>query len=541
MLNNTKMRNKLFIISNTSTLSVVALGFLFYFFYGDLIEKSPDFRDKAVILLVVGMFFILLASFVGWFISKIIVNNLSAVTKKVNEIATGDFSVIFDIKGKDEIGVLSDNLNLMLRAFKDTVRGITDAVDDLIKSVDILKSSAKKAVDGAQKQSEQASQIATAAEEMSQTITDIAKNASVASDTSVEAMKTASSGNEVADGAVQTINRVYTSTLELAEMVKKLNDRASEIGDIVTVIKDIADQTNLLALNAAIEAARAGEQGRGFAVVADEVRKLAEKTIKATVEISEKIGAVQAESIQTTNSMQDASNEVSKATDYIRNVGESLNKIVESVERVKEQITQIATAVDEQSAASEEVAKNIEQSSIISRDMEGMAKDVMAQVETLSGVAESLKISVAGFEISSSSKRHNEFIQWSDVFSVNIRDIDEQHKQLFKLVNELFAAWKGNKPQEVVGKALDGLIQYTATHFKTEEEYFKKYNYPETSSHIEIHNALVKQALDLKQKFDAGKLDINMEVMNFLKNWLNNHILRVDKRYGPYLREKGVR
>ncbi|MCX8027305.1 MAG: bacteriohemerythrin, partial [Thermodesulfovibrionales bacterium] len=486
------------------------------------------------------IFFMMLSSFVGWYISRLIVDNLSYLTEKVKEIAAGDFSVNFEPRGKDEVGVLSDNLNLMIRAFRDTIKGLTDAVNDLITAVEVLKSRSRKTAEGAQKQTEQAAQIATAAEEMSQTITDIAKNASIASETSIEAMNTASNGNEIAEGAVQTINSVYTSTVELAEMVQKLNKRASEIGDIVTVIKDIADQTNLLALNAAIEAARAGEQGRGFAVVADEVRKLAEKTIKATVEISEKIGAVQRESTQTTSTMQEASKEVSKATDYIKNVGDSLIKIVESVERVKEQITQIASAVEEQSTASEEVTRNIEQSLSISRDMEAMAKDVMEQVETLSGVAESLKISAAGFDVTSSSRKKDEFIEWGDVFSVNIRDIDEQHKQLFKLVNELFAAWKGNKPKEVVGRALDGLIQYTATHFKTEEDYFKKHNYPDAANHIEIHKALVKQALDLKQKFDAGTLDINMEVMNFLKNWLNNHILRVDKRYGPYLRSKGV-
>ncbi len=183
-------------------------------------------------------------------------------------------------------------------------------------------------------------------------------------------MKTANQGKALSSDAIKVVEDVYQSTSQLSEVVKRLNQRAEEIGEIVTVIKDIADQTNLLALNAAIEAARAGEQGRGFAVVADEVRKLAERTIKATDEISEKIRNIQNESQQTSKSMEVSLKNVTRANDFIKELGNSLLHIVDSVNRVKDQITQIATAVDEQSAASEEVAKNIEKTSEIAKEME---------------------------------------------------------------------------------------------------------------------------------------------------------------------------
>ncbi|MBF0560188.1 MAG: CZB domain-containing protein, partial [Nitrospirae bacterium] len=329
---------------------------------------------------------------------KQVVKPLSALKDHVNSVADGDLRVTVDCDSSNEVGELSHSMSKMIDSFSNAINDIIVSAGHVVSTVDMLRVRAEKTADGAKTQSGQAQQIAAAAEEMSQTIIDIARNASVASETSAEAMHTAESGKEVADGAVTTVNKVYTSTVELSTMVEKLNARVGEIGGIVTVIKDIADQTNLLALNAAIEAARAGEQGRGFAVVADEVRKLAERTIKATTEISEKIGAVQDESHQTANSMNEAATEVTNATEYIRKVGDSLIHIVDSVQNVRTQITQIATAVDEQSAASEEVASNIEKTSGISKDMEGLSGEVMHEVNVLVKIAEELRNATAIFK-----------------------------------------------------------------------------------------------------------------------------------------------
>lgn len=362
-------------------------------------DVDAAFRKWLIKDIIITSVLILIISAAFFVVSSGIIKPLNTVVEQTERIANGDITGLVDYAGSDELGRLSQSINHMSKRLREMIGDIAGGSNDLVKSADSLRARAGDAAKDSALQVEQANSVATAAEEMSQTITDIAKNAAVAADTSEGAMKIAYEGKDIADGAVNTVNSVYTSTVELATMVEKLNNRASEIGDIVTVIKDIADQTNLLALNAAIEAARAGEQRRGFAVVADEVRKLAERTIKATVEISEKIGAIQSESTQTANSMTEASTEVTKATEYIRKVGESLNHIVEAVQRVKDQIVQIATAVDEQSAASEEVAKNIEKTTTISKDMEKVASDVMNEANSVHEISERLQRNISGFRI----------------------------------------------------------------------------------------------------------------------------------------------
>jgi methyl-accepting chemotaxis protein len=225
-------------------------------------------------------------------------------------------------------------------------------------------------------------ETAAAMEEMTATVFEVAKNASRAADTAEKAKQQAQAGSGVVSRVVGGIQEVQHSALELKTNMTVLGKQAEGIGQVMNVISDIADQTNLLALNAAIEAARAGEAGRGFAVVADEVRKLAEKTMSATKEVGDAIRGIQDGTRKNITSVEQAVEQISSATGLANDSGAALREIVSLVDLTTDQVRSIATASEQQSAASEEINRSIEDVSRISSETsEAMRQSAQAVSE----------------------------------------------------------------------------------------------------------------------------------------------------------------
>ncbi|MDW8136106.1 MAG: methyl-accepting chemotaxis protein [Thermodesulfobacterium sp.] len=325
-------------------------------------------------LLIVNILLFLLIFVI---IHRKIIKSLYNFINFIEKLTQGDLTQTLEVKGKDEISLLASYLNKLVDSYSNIINKVLQSVAKDIDATDRLRETAYQTLNQSKSLASQSLQISASAEQMSQTIAEIAKNTTQVAESSEKAMQIAISGKSLSDKAVTSIESLYQSSSQLSEVINRLNQRTREIEEIVTIIKDIADQTNLLALNATIEAARAGEHGRGFAVVAEEIRRLAERTIKATEEISERILNIQNDSVITVKSMETSLKEVKQATDSINELGNSIQLVVESFVRVKEQITQIASAVEEQSITTEDVAKNIEKVSQIAKNLEAVANGVM--------------------------------------------------------------------------------------------------------------------------------------------------------------------
>lgn len=288
-----------------------------------------------------------------------VVQPISQLKRRADEMAGGNFSVKIAVNSHDELGELAGSLNKMRAELCAMLGAVIHVSQDLSRSSTVLTAAAKGIDDDTHHAQDHAGQIAAAMTQMSASISEVAGNASIAADGTSQANRGAGDGMRIMEEAIRAISAVREEVTKISADMSRLEQNTTSVGAVLDVIKGIAEQTNLLALNAAIEAARAGEQGRGFAVVADEVRALAKRTQESTEEIHHIIEAVQNGAKAAASGMEAGNQKTEHAVSLARDAGAAIRKIVDEIDRVQGMSAQIATAAEEQSVAAEEINRNV--------------------------------------------------------------------------------------------------------------------------------------------------------------------------------------
>jgi len=343
-------------------------------------------------------------------IAKLIIRPTIAFSTAARQVADGDLTQHVVVESTDEIGQVGAAFNKMVESLRQVIGQVGEASSAVASASSEISSSTEQMAAGAQEQSAQAGEVASAVEEMTKTIIENSRNASNAADIARKAKESAERGGKVVEETVGGMQRIAEVVKKSAQTVQELGKSSDQIGEIISVIDDIADQTNLLALNAAIEAARAGEQGRGFAVVADEVRKLAERTTKATKEIAGMIKKIQTDTAGAVRSMDEGTKEVDKGIQLADQAGVALKEIVEVSQSVTDMIAQIAAASEEQSSASEQISKNVEAISTVTQQTASGTQQIARAAEDLNRLTENLQRLVSRFRLNSESDQWQESV-----------------------------------------------------------------------------------------------------------------------------------
>lgn len=493
-----------------------------------------DIRHEAATLMwwiygstfVLSLLLVVLSVSVGLRISQ----PLGAVIRQLQALTDGnaDLTQRISISQHDESGQLAEAFNGFLENLMGVISNVRKCSTNVAESAFDIRKRADEMTKGAENVASEAAAVATAGEEMAATAHIIANNCMMAVEASHTTRSFAKEGTSVVDNTITVMSQIALQVDASAATLRVLGGRSNQIGAIIGTIEDIADQTNLLALNAAIEAARAGEQGRGFAVVADEVRRLAERTTAATKEISGMIKAIQLETQGAVDVMNQGVTRVKQGSGEAAKSGESLGQILAQVDQVTDQIDMISLAAGEQTTTTAEISFNIDKITELSKRECIQASDLATAAAELNRLAEEMISSVNHFQT---------IIKWNDRMTVQVPQFDAAHKKLIGMIGILNEGFTRGEGEIAILNILASLASYCVEHFADEERLMQKHDYPGFERHKKIHDAFVQKVKQTIIDFENHQVS-PATIMDLLSEWLIGHILKVDKEYGDFFTRK---
>ena len=383
---------------------------------GNALEKHSDFNEKSADDYASGVsaaitranqltvaLFIAAAvgvALMGYFIVSGIKNSLAQIQDNVGRTERDlDFTLRTPILRADEIGITASALNRLIDRMQENLKGIQARAHSVAQSAAAMSATSGQVATAAHQQSEAASNMAATVEEMTVSINHVGDRAQEADRLSHDSGKLAQSGETIIGRTVDDINKISVTVNQAAENISSLDKHSQEIANVVAVIKEVAEQTNLLALNAAIEAARAGEQGRGFAVVADEVRKLAERTSSSTQEIAATIEAMRSSANKATAGMDDVVTEVRRGVDSAREASEAIRQIGQGSHQAVEMVGEITAAIHEQASAMTSIAQQVERIAQMSEESSAAAENSAQTAQDLDALAREMQKIVSAYKL----------------------------------------------------------------------------------------------------------------------------------------------
>ena len=370
--------------------------------YADSLQEMGDkeFRKGMTFLMAVGVIAFVLLGILGFLLVRGIVRSLASMQTAISRIEGDlDFTAHAEVIGADEIARFATSLNRLIDKLRISLQTIADQTTKVSETAEKLAQASSQVAAASSHQSDSASSMAASVEQMTVSISHISDRSGDAHSLSNESGRYAIEGETVISQTVSDINQIAESVGQASQRIHELDASSEQISTIVSVIKEVAEQTNLLALNAAIEAARAGEQGRGFAVVADEVRKLAERTSASTQEIAKKIESIKNISKDAVESMANAVSLVETGVNRASNASATIQRISHASKQAVTMVEEITAAIREQSQASTAIASSVEGIAQMAEESSAAAKNSAASAHNLDEVAKEMRSVVAAYRL----------------------------------------------------------------------------------------------------------------------------------------------